>query len=183
MVRRGCIVLYVCCIRSYAVLYVCCMHSHVFCMRVVLCACCIVIYIVCVNCIVASYLLYIVCMLCSSSKEERLCRLLRRLNYKSINQSLNGVIISADPPLHGLICVDKRIVFTCKVTNVAEGASLQYQWSIGDGKLTIGNNTFPMRVSSLSTITVTCEAYVHGVSTQYGKDTVTIKPTGKLIVS
>ena len=35
-----------------------------------------------------SYLLYIVCMLCSSSKEERLCRLLRRLNYKSINQSM-----------------------------------------------------------------------------------------------
>ena len=67
------------------------MHSHVFCMRVVLCACCIVIYIVCVNCIVASYLLYIVCMLCSSSKEERLCRLLRRLNYKSINQSINPV--------------------------------------------------------------------------------------------
>ena len=70
------------------------MHSHVFCMRVVLCACCIVIYIVCVNCIVDSYLLYIVCMLCSSSKEERLCRLLRRLNYKS-NQ-----IKSIEPGIH-----------------------------------------------------------------------------------
>ena len=89
--------------------------------------------------------------------------------------------ISADPPLHSLICVDKSIVFTCKVTNVAEGASIQYQWSIGDGKPTIGDNTFSMLVSSLSTITVTCEAYVRGVSTQYGKDTVTIKPTGKLL--
>ena len=93
--------------------------------------------------------------------------------------------ILANPSLHGLICVDKRIVFTCKVTNVAEGASVQYQWSIGDGQPKIGNRTFPMRVSSLSTIKVTCEAYVHGevhgVPTQYGKDTVTIKPTGKLL--
>ena len=91
------------------------------------------------------------------------------------------MIISADPPLRGLICVDKTIVFTCKVTNVAEGASIQYQWSIGDGKPAIGDKTFPMLVSSLSTITVTCGVYVHGASTQYGKDTVTIKPTGKLL--
>ena len=92
-----------------------------------------------------------------------------------------NVSISADPSLHGLICVDKRIVFTCKVTNVTEGASVQYQWSIGDGQPKIGNNTLSMRVSSLSTINVTCEAYGHGVSTQYGKDTITIKPTGKLL--
>ena len=100
-----------------------------------------------------------------------------------------NVIISADPPsaLHGLICVDRRIVFTCKVTNhVAEGASVQYQWSIafGDGKpmsVPRFGNTFPVFFSSLSTITVTCEVYVHVVSTQYGKDTVTITPTGKLL--
>ena len=82
------------------------MHSHVFCMRVVLCACCIVIYIVCVNCIVASYLLYIVCMLCSSSKEERLCRLLRRLNYKSINQSINQLVLLLILSLTGILTVN-----------------------------------------------------------------------------
>ena len=98
-----------------------------------------------------------------------------------IGDALN-VTISADPPLDGLICVDKNITFTCKVPNVA---GVQYQWSIGDGQPKIGTNTYPLRVSSLSTITVTCGVYVNvrGVSTQYetqyGKDTVTVQPTGK----
>ena len=93
--------------------------------------------------------------------------------------------ISADPPLDGLkICVGITITFTCQAPDVAKGSNVQYQWSIGDGEPKIGDNTFPVLVSSLSTIKVTCEVIVRevivrGVSTQYGRDTVTIKPLGK----
>ena len=62
--------------HSYVVLYVCYICSYVPCKHVVLCVCCFAIYIASVNCIVARYLSYIVYMLCSSSKEGRLCRLL-----------------------------------------------------------------------------------------------------------
>ena len=87
--------------------------------------------------------------------------------------------ISADPPLGGLIYVGKIFTFTCKVPDVLKVAKIQYQWSIGGGQREIGTNTYSLRVSSLSTITVTCEVYVHDVSTQYdGMDTVIVQPTG-----
>ena len=35
-----------------------------------------------------------------------------------------SMIISADQPLQGLICIDKCIIFTCKVTNDVKGVTI-----------------------------------------------------------
>jgi len=88
------------------------------------------------------------------------------------------VTISANPPLSGLICVDKQITFTCHVNNVDR--VLQYQWSINEGAPKIGDQTYTMIIHSQSVINVTCEVYVQvNSTTSFGSNSVIVHPTGE----
>ena len=86
--------------------------------------------------------------------------------------------ISANPPLSGLICVDKQIIFTCHVNNV--DSVPQYQWSINEGVPKFSDQTYTMIIHSQSVTNVTCEVYVKvNGKKSFGSNSVIVQATGE----
>ena len=76
----------------------------------------------------------------------------------------------------------------CNVLNVnqiSHMVSMQYQWSVDESDLKIGNDTYFVLAPShiQSTIKVTCEVFVelHSSVAVCGSDSAIIKPNGKIL--